>query len=338
MAKYLILCAVAIGAALALGCTARGQKPATPTAAEVEFAGVGGLKLQGTFLKPAGEGPFPALLLLPGSGPSDRNGNQPGVQMNVLKDVAERLAAKGVASLRFDKRAVASYAPFFPKDLPGLDNFFSWQAFVGDAEAGFNFLKLQKEIDPSKVGVLGHSEGGAIALAMAKDVNPAALVLVSTCGRDLGIVITEQIRQGYSTQFEDKAMIKRLGDASERVCNTIRTTGKVPDDVPTELKSVFPHYLNKYLHDLFCFDPAKAAAAFHGPVLVVQGDKDVQVSPTRDAPALMAAIPAGHGELYVVKGGSHCLKHPTNPLDPGLSGTTDSAALDKISSWSLAHL
>jgi len=318
---------------------AGGVKQKESSATEVEFQGVGGLTLKGTLLRPDGKGPFPALLLLPGSGPTDRDGNQAGYQMNVLKDIAGRLAKEGVASLRFDKRAVAaSYKASFPKDVAGLDDFFSWQAFLGDAEAAFNSLKSQQGVDPKNVGILGHSEGGAIALAIAKDVDPSALVLVSTCGRDIGTVIIEQIRQGYGAQFTDKETLTRLVAGAERVVGEIKTTGKVPSDVPAELKPVFPGYLNKYLHDQLLFDPTKAAAAYAGPVLVVQGEKDVQVSAERDAPALMAAIPKGHGELFLVKGASHCLKHPTSPLDPGLTGDTDKGALDKIAQWSKEHL
>lgn len=351
MSKYLILIQIAAlcGALITAGCASTkaavavdaGGSPGSTAGAEakeVTFAGVGDLQLHGTLLTPEGAGPFPALLLLPGSGPTDRDGNQPSLQTNVLKDIAVRLAKEGVASLRFDKRAIAIYASKFPKDLPGLDDFFSWQAFVGDAKDAYLFLKGLGGIDPYKVGVLGHSEGGALALAISNQVHPAALVLVSTAGRDLGTVIVEQLGQGYGAQFRSKDATKRLVSESEHVVATIRRTGKVPDDVPAELQTIFPTYLNQYLHDLFLYDPTKDAAKYIGPVLVVQGEKDIQISAQRDAPALIAAIPRGHGELYIVKGGSHCLKHPTGPTDPGLTGVTDAAALDKIAEWSKIHL
>ncbi len=229
---------------------------------DVTFAGVGGLQLHGTLLMPDGPGPHSALLLLPGSGPSDRDGNQPGLQMNVLKDIAERLAKEGVASLRFDKRAVAEYAPSFPKDLHGLDDFFSWQMFVGDAKAAFLYLKRQNGIDLGKVGVLGHSEGGAIALALSGQVHPAGLVLVSTAGRDLAPSYLSSSGKDTGLHFRSKDATKKMVSEAESVLATIKRTGKVPDDVPTDLKMIFPTYLNQYLHDLFLYDPVKDAAKF----------------------------------------------------------------------------
>jgi pimeloyl-ACP methyl ester carboxylesterase len=348
MAKYLKASKAAWGTAalfVALGCASKvspafaADSQASAISTDIEYVGYQGLTLKGTFLKPSGDGPFPAMLLLPGSGPSDRNSNQQGLQINVLKDIAESLAKNGVATLRFDKRAVAgTYQAMFPKDIAALNDFFSWQAFVGDAEASYNALKKQPGVDPNRVGILGHSEGGAITLAMAQDTHPRAVVLVSTAGRDLGTVMVEQIKQGYGAQFRTADQTEKLTSETERAVVAVRQTGTVPAGLPDQLKPLFPTYATKYLHDIFVFDPTKAAADLQCPALVVQGEKDVQISAERDAPKLMAAIPKGQGELYLAKGCSHCLKHPANAQDPALTGATDTQALDKIGAWSKAHL
>src|SRR4051812_48487042 len=142
------------------------------TEREVTFAGAGGLQLHGTLVVPAIKGKVPGVLLLPGSGPSDRNGNQPpALVTDLLKQIAERLAADGYASLRFDKRAAAVYASTWPpKDMAALNNFFSYDAFVGDARAGLDFLKSQSEINPKLTVVAGHSEGGLIAIQLVHDL------------------------------------------------------------------------------------------------------------------------------------------------------------------------
>src|SRR5438128_1948923 len=114
------------------------------TTKEISFAGVGGLKLQGTFEAPAGATGMKALLLLPGSGPTDRNGNQPpGLITDLLKQIADDLAAHGIASFRFDKRAAHVHAADWPKDASKLNDFFAWDKFVGDAGAALDVLRKQ---------------------------------------------------------------------------------------------------------------------------------------------------------------------------------------------------
>lgn len=310
--------------------------PSPAASREVSFKGYKGLELKGKFLS-GSTAKGPGVLLLPGSGPTDRDGNQAGLKVDILKSIAEKLASEGISSLRFDKRAVAAtYGKSFPKDLAGLDDFFSWDAFVADASAAMDFLKSQPEIDPARTGILGHSEGGVIAVAAAKTAKPKALLLISTPGRDLGAVIIEQISQGYGTQLVDPAVLKKRVAETKRVVGAIQTTGKVPTDIPAELSPLFPAYAPSYLHSTFTFDPTTALATFGGPVLIVQGMNDVQVSPERDAPKLKEA--SKQSELFLVPGASHCLKASKGGMDPGFEGPVLPAALDKISSWAKSNL
>src|SRR5690554_4770891 len=164
---------------------------AEPVVREVTFTGADGLELKGTLLLPnikAGER-CPAALLLPGSGPTDRDGNQPPLLVtDLLKQIAEELASKGIATLRFDKRAVRSYAQYWPSEPAELNAFFGWRKFVDDAAAGLRFLQSHEAIDPERIAIIGHSEGGLIALQIAHDGRmsdqlPATLVLLATAGR-----------------------------------------------------------------------------------------------------------------------------------------------------------
>src|SRR5437016_3599369 len=125
---------------------------------EVTFAGVGGLSLHGTLLLPsATKGKVPGVLLLSGSGPTGRNGDQPPLLVTgLLKQIAERLAKDGFASLRFDKRAAPGYASFWPTDVAQQNDFFSWDSFVGDAKAGLAFLQAQPEVDSKRTVMAGH--------------------------------------------------------------------------------------------------------------------------------------------------------------------------------------
>src|SRR5579885_823164 len=136
---------------------------------EVTFQGAGGFTLNGTLLQPIDAKNAPAFVLLSGSGPTDRDGNTPLLtdKVDVLKQIAERLAADGIATLRFDKRAVHTYKDKWPTDMSQIGPFFSWENFIADAKDAFDFLKQQPGIDGNRCGMMGHSEGALIALKVA---------------------------------------------------------------------------------------------------------------------------------------------------------------------------
>lgn len=343
MSKYPLIGLIAALALAAFGCNGAGHEmvksegvPAKSVTApsDVSFQGVGGLELKGTMLMPSGQGPFPAVLLIPGSGPSDRDGNQMGLKIDLLKDIAEKLASDGIATLRFDKRAVAgTYMASFPADRSKWNDFFSFESFVGDVEAAYRFMKAQPGVDPAKLAILGHSEGGLFALSAAKDLKPAALVLCSTAGRDLGALIEEQLSQGFSAQFEDAATIKKITAEAHRVIEAIRTKSEVPGDVQKELAPLFPAYASKLLHSEFTIQPVALAADYPGPVLIVQGEKDIQVSPDRDAKKLLAAFKPGQATLDLIPDATHVYRKWVSAKDPGFSGAKIPEVPEKIGDW-----
>lgn len=307
------------------------------TSREVTFKGCKGFDLVGTFLAPKGATHGPAVMLLAGSGPSNRDGDSGPLKIQVLKEIAEGLAAKGVASLRYDKRAVApTYMAKFPKDQSQFNDFFSFEAFTGDAEGGLAWLKAQKEVDAARTAVLGHSEGGLIALAIAQKAKPKGLILVATAGRDFGTVLEEQIAQGYSAQFTPKPLLATLVADTKRAVASVRKSSTVPVDIHPSLKAVFPAYATRLLHSEMTLDPVVLAQSFHGPTLVVQGDKDIQISVDRDMPLLRKAMP--HAEVFVVKGGTHCLKVWKDAKDPGLVGPMVPGTVEKIADWAMKSL
>ena len=131
----------------------------------------------------------PAFVLLPGSGPTDRDDNVPqmGLKIDLLKQVAERMAADGLATFRYDKRAAQVNRNAWPSDVNEFGTFFSWDNHVADATAAYDFLRHQPGIDPDKVGMLGHSEGALIALKVASDPanKVAGLIMLAGQGRPL---------------------------------------------------------------------------------------------------------------------------------------------------------
>jgi dipeptidyl aminopeptidase/acylaminoacyl peptidase len=336
------------GAAIAAALTASAH--AGTTERELTFEGAGGFGLRGTLLLPEGasvDDPAPAMLLVAGSGPTDRDGNQPPMIMtNMLRQIAEGLGEAGVATLRFDKRAVQIYAVSWPP-MDEIAPFFSYENFVGDVGAAFDAMRSAPEVDPGRAGILGHSQGGLYALEVASrraggDDRPAALVLASTAGRSLDVVILEQVR----AQFERAGMAPELredwlGTLAESLEKTRRQAPLELEKIPAPLRGLFNPSVMELLPSLLATDPARLAADVRGPVLVIQGDMDAQISVERDLPALADALEArdaGETERVVVENGSHSLKASAGEGDPGFAGPMLDDARDAIVRWVVTHL
>lgn len=306
---------------------------------EVSFAGSQGLVLNGTLSLP--EGPagkrFPAVLLLPGSGPTDRNGNQPpALIVDTLKFLAEGLTARGYATLRFDKRSAHVHSKDWPSQLDTLNEFFGWDRFVGDATAAFEFLAARPEVDPAKVVVLGHSEGGIIALQAAPSLKAAAFVLVGTPGRPLKAVIHEQIAAALKSQGANDGQTRFFLDRCDALCDEFIRDGRATSDIPPGLAALFPASAARYLQAVLGLDPSALAKKVKGPVLVFNGMADLQVNYERDGAALFQAAKTRIGESTAsieMLATSHNLKTPTLADSAGFQGPLVPQAVPTIADW-----
>src|SRR5579862_9669786 len=268
----------------------------TPSEREISFKTTDGLELHGTFLEPAHvpNAKLKAVLLLPGSGPTDRDGNQPpNLITDTLKQIAEALAAKGVAAYRFDKRAAHSNSAIWPKDPDKFDDFFAFEHFRDDAISALETLKRQPSVDPVHVGLLGHSEGGLITITVAaklgRDEVPA-IALLGTAGRTLDLVIQDQVLALLHRQTSDDNVIKTYMDALQRGIDHVKSTGTRPTDMPAGLQALFTPGTGKILQAHFTIDPAKTIQSYTGDVLLMQGEMDSQISVTRDFPVLKKVL------------------------------------------------
>jgi dienelactone hydrolase len=313
----------------------------------VTFVGADGVLLAGTIQLPAGEGAGPAMVLLAGSGPTNRDGNQPpSLMTDLLKQIARGLADKGIISLRFDKRGMYANAGGLPKDKTMYGDFFSWENFVGDAAAAFRFLRQQPRVDPDRVGILGHSEGGLLALESARLLTseghaPSVLILISTPGRPIEAVIADQLKNLLARQGASQQQTDYFLSENSRIARAIMQSGKVPPDVPAGLASLYPQYLGKFLHSEFAMDPGTLAAGFPGPVLIIAGSADTQVSPDREAKALDLALASRQRDVHtlaIIPKASHNLKIASNETDPGFDGPVAPAAMDQLQQWVNANL
>lgn len=335
---------------VAIGCA----KPATPAPAEkqersreVTFES-GDLKLEGTFQLPVGvAGKAPAVLLLPGSGPTDRNGNSGlGIKTDLLKQIAEELAQNGIASLRFDKRAIAHYAPNWPKDVKEMSRYFNWDHFVGDAAAALDFLAKQAEVDPTRVGVLGHSEGALLSLQIGADRAgkpnaPKAIFLLGSTGRPMGPILHEQIARSLKRSGLSEEAQKPYLEYTDNACKALLEGKPLPPNPPKGLEGLF----NPAAYDLMTaymrIDPTELAKKIEGSVLVMNGKNDMQVSAERDAPKLIEMFKGRKGgvlDSLIVPDTSHNFKSTKGGNDDAFTGPMVPEALAKIISFAKANL
>lgn len=247
--------------------------------------------LAGTLVD-AGKG-TPVVLIIPGSGPTDRDGNNPvGITAAPYRLLANALAAKGVSSVRIDKRGL-----FGSKAAVADPNKVTIADYAADTHSWIS--AIQQRTDAKCVWVLGHSEGSLIALAAAQQPEGiCGVISVSGAGRRLSDVIREQLRSNpANAPVLDSAMTAL--DALEKG-EHVDVTNMNPALLP-----LFRPQVQDFLIDDFRHDPAKLAASLKVPLLIVQGERDIQVS-TADARALAAAQPKA--KLTLIPRMNHVLK------------------------------
>ena len=270
--------------------------------------------LYGSLMTPAKARPGPAVLLIAGSGPTDRDGNSAiaGNRPASLKLIAQGLAAAGVPSLRYDKRAIGKSAPALMREED-----LRFTTAVDDAVLFARLLKAQPGV--TCVIILGHSEGSLIAALAAQKSPTCGVIEVDGPGRPLGVVLHEQIAAGGLPPGLTADAQAALSDLEHG-----RTTANIPG-----LESMFRPSVQPYLISQLTIDPADTLAHVKAPVLILQGENDLQVS-MADARRLSAARP--DAKLVLLPGANHVLKvapadragniaayaDPDRPLAPGV--------------------
>ncbi|MFA7264495.1 MAG: alpha/beta hydrolase [Caulobacter sp.] len=302
--------------AAALVLVAGAAQAAGPVETFLEIPGGPG-PLKGTMLAPADGAKGPVVLILAGSGPTDRDGNNPlGVRGPTYRLIAEGLAARGITTLRVDKRGLfaSGLAAADPNAVTVID-------LAADAHGWA--AKLKADTSAPCVWLLGHSEGSLVALIAAqapRDI--CGLILIAAPGRRLSDVLREQLRANPANAPLLPQALPAI-DALE-AGRPVDTTG-----MPPPLLRLFHPAIQHFLIVMFRQDPAKLAAAYKGPILVLQGDADLQVS-VADADALKAAQPAA--KLVILPGVNHVMRagsrdraatranyaDPSLPLAPGV--------------------
>lgn len=316
-------------------------KPPLPYVSEDITYRSGDIPVAGTLTRPEGQGPFPAVLLITGSGPQDRNeelvGHKPFL---VLSDVLTRV---GYAVLRVDDRGVGGTGGVLQE--AGYDD------LAADIRAGLDFLRERPEIDPTRIGLLGHSEGGYLAPLVAARPDSGVAFVISMAGPAVSgaDILLEQNREilrasGASPEETDAHLAyitelvgaMRAGDL-ERARDIIRTHNESqPEDKrvpPDQLESI----ATPYTAAMVGYDPAPALSALRMPVLAFFGSKDLQVSAAQNEP-VMRRLLADNPDATVrtFKG----LNHLMQPAGTGLvdeyatiETTIDPVILGAVTDW-----
>lgn len=244
--------------------------------------------IEGTILLPETKLPVPVALIIAGSGPTDRDGNNPIMKNNSLKMLSAELAKKGIASLRYDKRGIAQSQQAGLKEAD-----LRFENYIQDAESWIKLLKQNKNF--SEVIVIGHSEGSLIGMIASQNENVSKFVSIAGIGQPADMIIREQLKAQPPFVLEQSAPI-----LDELV------KGEMVENVPQMLFSLFRPSVQPYMISWFRYDPQKEIAKLKKPVLIVQGATDIQVS-VEDAKRLQAANQLA--KMTLIEGMNHIFKN-----------------------------
>jgi fermentation-respiration switch protein FrsA (DUF1100 family) len=319
-----------------------------------------GVKLAGTLTLPRSEGQFPSVILITGSGQQNRDeeifGHRPFL---VLSDYLTR---QGIAVLRVDDRGVGGST--------GNSLQATSEDFAGDVLAGIEYLKSRKEIDPTRIGLIGHSEGGIIAPIVAVK-SPDVSFIVMMAGTGLtgeeiiylqSDLINRAERASNETIARNEALTKKMFSivkqeqnntvAEEEIRNLLeaemanmseeekKLSGYSKENLDTQIKAILSPWMRFFL----TYDPKPTLMKVKCPVLAINGEKDLQVPPEVNLRAIDYALKAGGNKDYTVKempGLNHLFQtaqtgSPTEYTE--IEETMSPAALEFIGNWILEHI
>lgn len=279
----------------------------------------GSFKLAGTLAMPQSESKSPVALMLQGSGQTDRNNNAKQLKINFFPPLVSALAARGIASFRYDKRGVgASEGDYWSCGFHDL---------VADAQAAISYLATRPEIDPERIFVLGHSEGAIVALNLAaSEAGLSGAVLLAGSAKTGQETIVWQTQKIASSLTGLNKLILRLFriDVVKSVSKNLARIQSVPGD----WARIQGRKVNaKWMREFLGHDPKLDLKNLRLPTLALTGSSDVQVDPADIALMIELAAPVLEGE--VMDGLSHLFrqdkevvglkgyrKQAKQPLDP----------------------
>ncbi|WP_294818930.1 alpha/beta hydrolase [uncultured Flavobacterium sp.] len=338
---------------------ARPQEPVKPypyTTEEVTFKNdKAGITLAGTLTMPQKGGNYPAVILISGSGPQNRDEELLGHKPFLV--LADHLTRAGIAVLRYDDRGVGASEGKFAKATT--------EDFAIDAEAAFLYLKTRKEINTGKIGMIGHSEGGMIAPIVASRQADAAFIVLLAGPAIPGdeLMLLQNYLMGKANGMPEEELTK-LGAINRQLYDAIKAE-KEPNPLRAKLQTIFdqqlkPVFISKgipkdqvtqyvdiqvnemaspWYSNFIRYNPAPVLEKVQCPVLALNGEKDLQVAPTANLDAVKrAAQKSGNKKVTakVLPGLNHLFQETKtgSPAEYGeLEQTFSPVALKEITDW-----
>ena len=237
------------------------------------------ISIHSVLTQPADVDNIPIALIIAGSGPTDLNGNQPGVQNNCLKYLSDALVKNQIATLRFDKRGIANsaYPEFSESDLT-IDQ------YAKDVQSIIKYLSTQGFSD---IYVVGHSEGSLIGLIALQELKVKGFISIAGVGNSADIILKEQLKPQLPQDFYHSV---------EGIIDSLKNGYEVKD-VPSQLYMLFRPSVQPYLISWFKHNPAELIGNMNTHALIVQGNKDLNVN-VKEAKLLVdASINADYVEI-----------------------------------------
>ena len=341
----------------------RPQEPKPPypyLAKEVSYENKkAGITLAGTLTMPKTGGPFPAVMLITGSGAEDRDETVFGHRPFLV--LADYLTRRGIAILRVDDRGVGKSTGSTAKSTS--------QDFAGDVLSGVEYLKSLKEINPKQIGLLGHSEGGIIAPMVATQSSDVSFIVLMAGTGLTGEQILylqsaliykaegvsdETIAKDRKLKEQIFAVIKQESDsaqAAKKMRQLMTDAMAQMDEKEKQALSYSPEIVDMSIKQLLTpwfryfltYDPVPALMKVKCPVLAINGDKDLQVPPKEDLTAIENALKAGGNKDYTIKllpGLNHLFQKADtgSPMEYSkIEETISPEALEVIGNWIVEH-
>lgn len=243
--------------------------------------------IEGTLLCPYSSEKVPVVLIIAGSGPTDRDGNNLRMTNNSLKFLAEGLKSQNIASLRYDKRGIGESESAGLKEAD-----LRFDHYVDDAKAWISKLKEDQRF--SEVIIAGHSEGSLIGMLACQEMNVDKFVSIAGAGYPAADILRKQLKTQSSAYLEQ----------AEPILQQLEK-GKTVDNVDPTLNVIFRKSIQPYMISWFKYSPQQEIAKLTIPVLIIQGTTDIQVS-IDNAETLKKNN--AHAQLELIDGMNHILK------------------------------
>ena len=242
-------------------------------------------------ITPGNEEKSPVALIISGSGPTDRNGNNPIMTNNSLKMMADSLIKAGIASIRYDKRGVAAS---FGAGISETD--LRFEDYVKDAISWIEFIRELNRF--SNLVIIGHSEGSLIGMVAASQVPVDGFISLAGPGEPADLTIKRQLQSQPS--FIQVQLYPKIDSLKN---------GLIIGEVDPAYFALLRPSVQPYLISWFKYDPQKEIKKLKIPILIIQGDTDLQV---RTEDAIMLERAASDGRLIIIEGMNHILKPSTS--------------------------